>query len=154
MIGEDGRPRRLETTKSLCPHTHFGTGDRVRVVFDGRYDLSPGLCTSFKRQAITLFEALLLGRVQVFSVLIILQVSRITTSKDGFATSQTLRFWTTWKDWASSSWRGLSSEAFKIDSAALWWPSIHMAAVDLLDENEVFERLIGLTQRYRYSIWS
>ncbi len=26
----------------MSSHTHFGTGDRVRVVFDGRYDLSPG----------------------------------------------------------------------------------------------------------------
>ncbi len=38
----------------LCLLTHFGTGDRVRVVFDGDMTLSAqGLCTSFKRQAIT-----------------------------------------------------------------------------------------------------
>ncbi len=39
----------------LCPHTLLGTGDRVRVVFDGRYDPSPGALVhlSFKRQAIT-----------------------------------------------------------------------------------------------------
>ena len=43
MIGEDGRPRRSQEPQGWTyVLTHFGTGDRVRVVFDGRYDLSPG----------------------------------------------------------------------------------------------------------------
>ncbi len=65
--------------------SHFGTGDRARVVFDGRYDLSPGLV-----RAQASGYPLLLGQFKVFLLLIILQVVRITTSKGSFD-NQTLK---------------------------------------------------------------
>lgn len=43
VIGEDGRPKRSREPQGWTYLlTHFGTGDRVRVVFDGKYELSPG----------------------------------------------------------------------------------------------------------------
>ncbi|WP_125389501.1 hypothetical protein [Streptococcus oralis] len=43
VIGADGRPQRSQEPQGWTYLlTHFGTGDRVRVVFDGKYDLSPG----------------------------------------------------------------------------------------------------------------
>ncbi len=121
MIGEDVRSRRSRATRlDLCPHTPFGTGDRVRVVFDGRYDLSQGLCNEPGRQAITLVETTYhyLDESKVFLLLIILQVVRmITTSKDGFLmTSQTLRFEQSERLLALRTWT-LGVALKKIDSA-------------------------------------
>ena len=43
VIGEDGRPKRSQEPQGWTyVLTHFGTGDRVRVVFDKKYELSPG----------------------------------------------------------------------------------------------------------------
>lgn len=43
VIGADGRPQRSQEPQGWTYLlTHFGTGDRVRVVFDGKYELSPG----------------------------------------------------------------------------------------------------------------
>lgn len=43
VIGEDGRPKRSQEPQGWTyVLTHFGTGDRVRVVFDRKYELSPG----------------------------------------------------------------------------------------------------------------
>ncbi len=50
VIGEDGRPRRSQEPQSWTyVLTHFGTGDRVRICFDSRYDLNPGLARAQKR---------------------------------------------------------------------------------------------------------
>jgi hypothetical protein len=43
VIGEDGRPQRSREQKGWAyVLTQFGTADRVRVVFDKKYELSPG----------------------------------------------------------------------------------------------------------------
>ncbi len=45
------------TRLDLCPHTHFGTGDRVRVVFTADMTSAQGLlCTSSSVRAITSFS--------------------------------------------------------------------------------------------------
>ncbi len=54
----------------------------------------------------------------------------ITTSKDGFATSQTLRLLNSLKDWVSSCDVDFKREAFeKIDSAFALWGGRQYVAV-------------------------
>ncbi len=63
----------------------LGTGDRVRVVFDGRDDSAQGLLNEPSVRLSLLVETTLTSS-KVFLLLIILQVVRMitTTSKDGF----------------------------------------------------------------------
>ncbi len=113
--------------------TPFGTGDRVRVVFIGRYD---PFCTSFKRRYH--FSSIsYLDEFEGLSLLIILQVVRmITTSKDGFL--RQVRRWdlNSLKD-CLPTW--ILSEAQKIDSAFCFvW--VAAAAVDPLRNEVVLEK--------------
>ncbi len=75
MIGETEDRRSQEPQGWTYVLTHFGTtGDRVRAVFDGRYDLSPGALYElqasgyhFSRDHLLLsdeFEGLLLPTLQ------------------------------------------------------------------------------------------
>ncbi len=76
--------------------------------------------------------------MKVFLLLIILQLVRmITTSKDGFATSQTLIL-NSLKDWVLSCDVDFKREALKKTDSAFAGVRQYVAAVDLLDENEVF----------------
>lgn len=98
---------------------------------------------SFKRQAITLAKTTLTTWTssKLFLLLIILQVAKmITTSKDGFCDKSDAEILNSLKDWVSSCDVDFKREALKkIDSAfALWGGRQYVAAVDLLDENEVF----------------
>lgn len=64
----------------------------------------------------------------------------ITTSKDGCCSKSDAEILNSLKDWVSSCDVDFKREALKkIDSAfALWGGRQYVAAVDLLDENEVF----------------
>ena len=64
----------------------------------------------------------------------------ITTSKDGWCSKSDAEILNILKDWVSSCDVDFTREALKkIDSAfALWGGRQYVAAVDLLDENEVF----------------
>lgn len=98
---------------------------------------------SFKRQAITLAKTTLTTWTssKLFLLLIILQVIKmITTSKDGFCDKSDAEILNSLKDWVSRCDVDFKREALKkIDSAfALWGARQYVAAVDLLDENEVF----------------
>lgn len=64
----------------------------------------------------------------------------ITTSKDGFCDKSDAEILNSLRDWVSSCDVDFKREALKkIDSAfALWGGRQYVAAVDLLDENEVF----------------
>lgn len=98
---------------------------------------------SFKRQAITLAKTTLTTWTssKLFLLLIILQVAKmITTSKDGWCSKSDAEILNSLRDWVSSCDVDFKREALKkIDSAfALWGGRQYVAAVDLLDENEVF----------------
>lgn len=98
---------------------------------------------SFKRQAITLAKTTLTTWTssKLFLLLIILQVIKmITTSKDGFCDKSDAEILNSLSDWVSRCDVDFKREALKkIDSAfALWGARQYVAAVDLLDENEVF----------------
>lgn len=74
-------------------------------------------------------------------MLIILQVIEvIATSKDGWCSKSDTEILNSLKDWVLSCDVDFKREALKkIDSAfALWGARQYVAAVDLLDENEVF----------------
>jgi hypothetical protein len=44
VIGEDGRPKRSQEPQGWTYlFIQFGTGDRVRVVLDNKYELNPGV---------------------------------------------------------------------------------------------------------------
>lgn len=64
----------------------------------------------------------------------------IATSKDGWCDKSDTQILNSLKDWVSSCDVDFKREALKkIDSAfALWGARQYVAAVDLLDENEVF----------------
>ncbi len=103
-----------------------------------------GLCTSFKRQAITLVETTLTtGQFEGLSVVHNFAVVRmITTSKTSFATKSDAEILNSLKiGFQVVTWI-LSVKRERLILLLLWGGRQYVAAVDLLDENEVFLKKI------------
>ncbi len=121
--------------------SHTLEPDRVGAVLDGRYDQPRAL---YELQAtgyhFSRDHSYYLTSSKVFLLPIILQVVRMITTwgKDGFVTSQTRDFLNSLKDWARCDVdfkRGALKRLILL--FALWVGCQYVAAVDLLDENEV-----------------
>ncbi len=137
-LERDRRGRKTSTrSQNLGSHTLWNWWP-CKGLFLMANDLSQGLVTSFKRQAITLVETTLTTWTssKVFLLLVILQVVRmITTSKDGFWQSDA-EILNSLKDRSFKLWRGFTNVKKKdwFCFCFVGWPSIRVA-VDLLDEN-------------------
>ncbi len=90
----------------LCPHTHFGTGDRVKGCLMADMTSAQGLCTKLPSVRLSLVETTLTTWTSSEGLSVApcnLQVVRmITASKDGFCDKSDAEILNSLKDWVSS----------------------------------------------------